>query len=486
MTDARGCDRVLLVSTYELGHQPLHVASPAAALRAAGHEVRALDLSLDGLDAEVLAWADRVAFSAPMHTAMRLALEAAAQVRSARPALPVAVYGLYAPVGSDRTVGSLVDAAFAGEYEPALVAWAAEGASGGGAASSGEGASSGVEGAARGQIVQLGRSSFRLPARDLLPPLDRYAHLVVGDERRTVGYTEASHGCSFRCRHCPVPTVYDGRVRTVAEEVVVGDVDQLVAAGARHLTFGDPDFLNSPPHACRVVRAVHERHPDLTFDLTTKVELVLRHHDLWAELAAAGCLFVVSAFEAVDEATLVRLDKGHTAADEATAVSLLRSHGIEVRPSWMPFTPWSTPDDLVALLDFVADHGLAANVDPVQYTIRLLLPDGSLLLAHPDLAPHLGGYDAEHLSWSWTSVDPRSDALQAELAALVERHTAADEPPWATYLAIDGAVRAAAGVPDRADLDPAALADAWARTPRLSEPWFCCAEPTDRQRHQTP
>jgi len=40
--------RVLLVSTYELGHQPLHVASPAALLRRVGHDVRCLDLSVEG------------------------------------------------------------------------------------------------------------------------------------------------------------------------------------------------------------------------------------------------------------------------------------------------------------------------------------------------------------------------------------------------------------------------------------------------------
>ena len=44
--------RVLLVSTYELGHQPLHVASPAAALRRAGHEVACLDLAVEMWDPE--------------------------------------------------------------------------------------------------------------------------------------------------------------------------------------------------------------------------------------------------------------------------------------------------------------------------------------------------------------------------------------------------------------------------------------------------
>ena len=123
--------RVLLVSTYELGHQPLHVASPAAALRAAGHEVRCIDVSVERWDPALVDWAERVAFSVPMHTAMRLAMRAAAAVKRRRPELPVCFYGLYAPVSRDLTLGRLADRVIAGEYEPALVAWAG-GAQGGG------------------------------------------------------------------------------------------------------------------------------------------------------------------------------------------------------------------------------------------------------------------------------------------------------------------------------------------------------------------
>src|SRR6266513_772810 len=91
--------RVLLVSTYELGHQPLHVASPAAALRAAGHDVRALDLSVLAYAAALVDWAERVAFSVPMHTAMRLAVAAAERMTAQRPELPICFYGLYAQTG---------------------------------------------------------------------------------------------------------------------------------------------------------------------------------------------------------------------------------------------------------------------------------------------------------------------------------------------------------------------------------------------------
>jgi hypothetical protein len=96
--------RVLLVSTYELGHQPLGLAKSAAALRAAHHEVRCVDVALDQARFSDVDWADRVAFSVPMHTAMRLALQVAKSVRARRPELPLCFFGLYAAVSRDLTV----------------------------------------------------------------------------------------------------------------------------------------------------------------------------------------------------------------------------------------------------------------------------------------------------------------------------------------------------------------------------------------------
>ena len=449
--------RVLLVSTYELGHQPLHVASPAAALLRAGHEVRCLDISVEPWAPERVDWAEAVAFSVPMHTAMRLALRAAAAVRAQRPGLPVCLYGLYAPMAADRTAGAVADRLIAGEYEPELVAWA-----------------DGLAGAGSPQrdLVQLTRTSFALPARHLLPPLARYAHLAMDGEERPVGYVEATHGCRHRCRHCPVPVVYDGGLRAVARDVVLADIEQLVALGARHITFGDPDFLNAPTQSLRVVRAMHERFPGLTFDCTTKVEHVLDHAAVWPELADAGCLFAVCALESVNDAILERLAKGHTTAQAAEAIALLRAHGIEPRPSFLPFTPWTTVDDVAELLAFVERHDLVGNVDPVQYSIRLLVPEGSLLLGHPDMAPHLGAYDAERLSYAWRAEDPMADLLQARLGELVEAQAGA--PIEETFTRVRAAVLEAAGREPPAGVGAGQIENgATEGRPRLTEPWFC-------------
>ncbi|MCY3748346.1 MAG: CUAEP/CCAEP-tail radical SAM protein [Chloroflexi bacterium] len=457
--------RALLISTYELGHQPLHSASASGALLQAGHEVRCLDLSVEMWDDATVTWADAVAISVPMHTATRLAERAAQRIRQDNPDTPIAFYGLYAGMEHHPNGSELADAQIAGAYEHGLVGWL-----------------DGValrDGAVEPQ-VDLERRASVMPARHLLPDISRYAHMALGDDESPVGYTEASRGCVHTCRHCPVPIVYVGRIRIIEPDVVLADIDQLVAAGARHITFADPDFLNGVRHSERVVRAMHARHPHLTFDVTTKVEHILEHADIWEEFAVAGCLFVVSAFESVNDEILRRLDKGHTAAEAAQAVAQLRRHGIEIRPSWMPFTPWTTPADVLDILEFVREQDLIANVDPVQFTIRLLVPQGSLLLDLPELIPHLRGYDEERLTYLWHANDPRADNLQEELAGIVERGIAEESSDAVLFERLWMAVRAAA--PDVPAGSPPSLAGRPLPVrPRLTEPWFCCAEPTDMQ-----
>lgn len=458
---------MLLVSTYELGHQPLALATAAAALGGAEHEVQCVDLAVEPWDGSLVEWAEAVAISVPMHTAMRLGLRVVETIRASHPDLPICLFGLYAAMGHTDTLGKLVDRVIAGEYIKPLVEW--------------------VDGLIAGKratpdtspIVELGRHHIGIPVRNMLPTLDRYARLVLNGEEHLAGYVEASHGCVHRCRHCPVPVIYDGRIRIVDLDSVLEDIAQLVDADAEHITFGDPDFLNGPHHSLKIARAMHDRFGELTFDCTTKVEHILRHRDIWDEMARYGCLFVISAFESTNDAILARLDKGHTNAEAAEAVGLLRDHGIEVRPSFMPFTPWTTLDDLCDLLDFVVEHDLVGNVDPVQYTIRLLLPEGSLLLDHPDLTPHLGPYDTERLAFMWDAADPAVDRLQARLASLVENSLAEGDPISVTFTKVRAVVYDAAGRNATA-LAPPDTDDA-NECPRLTESWFCCAEPTDVQ-----
>src|SRR5215213_9166400 len=119
MTDSL---RVVLISTYELGHQPFGLASPAAWLREAGARVSCLDLSVERLDEVAIAEADLVAFYVPMHTATRLAASFVERVKRINPDAHLCFYGLYAPVNEEylRELGA--GTILGGEFEEGLVA----------------------------------------------------------------------------------------------------------------------------------------------------------------------------------------------------------------------------------------------------------------------------------------------------------------------------------------------------------------------------
>jgi radical SAM superfamily enzyme YgiQ (UPF0313 family) len=453
--------RLLLVSTYELGHQPIHLALPASQLSAAGIEVHTLDLSIGQLDPALLERMDAVAFSVPMHTAMRLATDLALRIKNARPGIPVAFYGLYAAVGRDWTVGKVADLVIAGEYLTELVDWARAIAEG--------------KEPRRGVVVSLERSTSTTPDRSTLPPHEGYARLEWGGESRLAGAVEASHGCRHRCRHCPIPVVYDGRIRLVGLEPVLADIEQLVAGGVQHVTFADPDFMNAPRYSLDVLGAAHAAHPELTFDVTVKVEHVLAHRKLWTKMSELGVLFVVSAFESVDERTLEILDKNHTVEDMSAAVGVLRDAGVHVRPTWLPFLPWTRPDDMVRLVEFLDLHELWAATDPVQLSIKLLIPEGSLLERHPAVTPFLLGYEPAALTWAWNFEHPAAELLHKQLDAIAAEASDTKADFRETLAAMRMAIGQAIGV----DLGP--LAGWGAPAPHLTESWFCCAEPTTGQ-----
>jgi radical SAM superfamily enzyme YgiQ (UPF0313 family) len=474
--------KVLLVSTYELGHQPLGIAAVAAGLLAAGHVVEAADLTVGEWPAAALETVDAVGFSVPMHTACELALEAAGRIRRERPELPVAFYGLYAGVIAGHRILRAGDLLATGEAVAPMLDWLD---------AAGTPAGPGTPAGSVTLSAELGPAVLPVtspPARGLLPPLDRYARLLPAG--KVVASVEASRGCNHRCRHCPVAAVYRGRSRAVPIESILADLDQVVALGAEHVSFADPDFLNRPRHAVAVAEALAEHHPGLTFDATIKVEHVLDNRELFEHLAGLGLRFVVSAFESTDEATLTLLDKGHSARDEATAVEILRSAGIEPRPSWLPFTPWTTLGSIADLLTFTARADLVANTDLVQFSIRLLLPPGSLLLEQEDavLAEAIDaartrprGDTLSDLAVAWRHRDDRVEELQGAIAALAEAGDAgaADgfEALW--ELAREAGSPLGAEVPEP---DPALASrvPAGARL-HLSETWFCCAEPTRSQ-----
>ena len=471
---------VVLISTYELGHQPFGLASPAAWLKAAGSGVTCLDLAVEPLDEQAIAAADLIAFYVPMHTATRMAVSVLERVKAINPNAFICFYGLYAPMNDAylRKLGA--GAILGGEFEQGIVDLVARLANhteepirGASVASLGARASR-SEGDARPTSISLERQRFLVPKRSGLPALTNYAYLDMGlADHRVVGYAEASRGCKHVCRHCPIVPIYGGRFFVVQPEVVLEDIRRQVRAGARHITFGDPDFFNGPGHAMAIVRALHREFPDLSYDVTIKIEHLLNHERLLAELRETGCLFITSAVEAIDERVLEIFDKRHTRDDFVRAVALCREAGLTLTPTFVTFTPWTTVEGYRELLALLADLDLVDNVAPIQYAIRLLIPSGSKLLELAEVRSLVGPFDEAWLCYPWAHADPRVDALQERVLDAVKAGEAAHRSRRATFAEVWKLAAEAAGAGDTEPTFAWRNGSPQTPMPHLSEPWYC-------------
>ncbi|WP_420631056.1 CUAEP/CCAEP-tail radical SAM (seleno)protein [Candidatus Leptofilum sp.] len=404
---------ITLISTYDLGHQPFGLASPAAWLEAAGAEVTCVDISVRPFQSQTVQSANLIAFYLPMHTATRLAVPLIQRVQRINREAHLCAYGLYAPV-NERYLRELgVQTILGGEFEQGLVDLVA--------------ALRGGQPMPSFPSVSLHRQQFQRPSRHNLSPLTAYAHLDTSSGKRVVGYTEATRGCKHLCRHCPIVPVYNGRFRIIQPEVVLADVRQQVAAGAQHITFGDPDFLNGPGHALPLVQALHDEFPNLTYDVTIKIEHLQKHADALPLLRDTGCAFVVSAVEAVDDRILAILDKGHSRADFIQVARQMRQIGLPLTPTFVTFTPWTTVQGYIDSLALLAELELVEAISPIQYAIRLLIPEGSRLLKLDAVRDLVAPFDQAALVYPWQHPDPAVDALYETVFKLVKASQSAGE-----------------------------------------------------------
>ena len=375
--------KVLLVSTYELGHQPLAVAGPAGRLRARGHDVRCLDLSVDMWDPALGSWADKVALSVPMHTAARLAREVAPTIDG-----PVACYGLYAAMCADVATALVsrdpeTELLRWIEADPTLTSRSRPGPAG--ARPAPPARTVRAASCRRARSTWSHRSRPHAVARTAADTARSLSSTT--DESRSTRWTRSSRTSHSRSR-----------------------------CGARHVTYGDPDFFNGVHHALRVVRAVHERFPDLTFDCTVKVEHILAHAG-----RVGGARGLRLHLRRVRVRVGQRRDaraarqgphRGRSGASgrapqRATASRSVR-HGCRSRP-------WATLDDVRAILEFVADARARRQRGPGAVHDPPARPGG--LAAARATSTTSGPWDPARLTYPWTSpLDP----LQTRFAALVE------------------------------------------------------------------
>lgn len=392
---------VLVVSPFEAELQPLASACAAAALLEAGAEVQAWDAHLrpDELPSGEYSL---VVLSVLQFEALERGSALAERLRASFPNAVIVAFGQYALMNSTSFL-RYVDGVVLDEPERVAAELVAV-------------ASGALPVAQVPSVITKGGVTARpprrrlapgRPARHLFPSLVHYPahHGPFG----LIGNVEVSRGCHHKCTYCSVYGAYDGAVVPYEVETVMADIHQLADEGVRHFMFIDAEFFNSRTIGMEVARRLAAEVPGSTFEFTTRVDHVLDYTEMLESLVPLGLNRVTSALEFPSDRILRIFDKGIDVADMRRAIAEAHRMGFELNPTFIPFTPWTGYDELLAFEDFLVETGLAKVADPTVLQTRLLLFKGSPLLKSPwmeDIEVVDRGY------WlDWTHPDKRVDEL---------------------------------------------------------------------------
>jgi len=435
--------KILLLSFYDLGKQPKIISELHKKLDNGSNQIDIVDYSIEEKNLTLDNY-DVLGIYASMHTASVLAEQ---YLRDRKLPNKLFVFGLYANVFSEMfSYFQSIHSFDSDELESLLE-------------------------------VQLNPNySFKhsVPDRTILPSITDYSHIVDGSNNLIAGSVETTYGCKHECTHCPVPIEFKGMFKTFGTEKIITDVTNQVEEGAKHISFNDPDFFNGPKHALKILQLLNEKHPSITYDSTIKVEHILKYPDYFQELKNLNMLFVISAFETTNDHVLNILQKNHSFNDLNKAVELSLENNIDIRPTWMPFSPWTEQNDLISIIKLIENYKLRETVDPIQLTIKLLVPKNSLILKRPEMKEYLLDYDPASFSYAWKYKFPNIDNIQNELFTYVLQHESENE--YTQYL---GLVDILESHTNETLLNSEKYSQRI--VPKLSETWFCCAEPNKIQ-----
>ncbi len=393
----------LVVSAYEAELQPLAAASLAASLAHAGFEVSAWDAHIFP-DARPEGEFDLVMLCVPLFEGLERGLTLAGTYAPTRAVvLACGQYAKLFPNDFARVCDGVVmeepeqlvdDLArvFAGSVELAAVP--------------GIKTATSYVGRPRSRDTQW----FR-PRRELLPSIWEYA----GHDSKwgLLGNIEATRGCHHRCAYCSVYAATGVRVTPLAQDVVVEDACQVSDQGATHMAFVDAEFFSIRRHSGEILKRIAAEVGPVTFEFTTRFDHILEFTDEIEELTKHGLKSITSALEFPSDTVLTALDKGIDTALTKRAIKVAHDLGIELAPTFIPFTPWVTYDELLRFDDFLEETGLTERITPTGRQTRLYLYKGSPLLG----SPHMAGVDLidQGYLYDWRHSDPRVDELWAEL-----------------------------------------------------------------------
>lgn len=336
---------------------PLGIGYVAAALRAAGHEVRLYDFfgsSEAEIEGAIRADAPDVIGVSCFTEQRGAALQVARIAKRVCPSTHVMMGGSHASFYPEQMLAHYpeLDSIVQFEAEAAVVEWMRR-----------------VQEKRRDAEPSAGVAA-RGPAGIVLSPplpfladLDALAYPVRDLANRPpyrpypAGYTPgrqfsmmATRGCPYRCQFCSTTRYWGSKYRTRSVAGVVGEIEHLVRErGAEYIQFFDDALTARKAWFLELCAAIAQRGLAFDWEAITRVNYV--DEEICRAMRRAGCRTVIFGVESFSNTILKSIHKGVTGEQAVAALQTARRCGLNVTCLLMVGNPgetWDTVRDTMA------------------------------------------------------------------------------------------------------------------------------------------
>jgi len=360
-------NRHLLAPNHD---EPLELEYLAAAV--AGHNVRILDMRLDGnLERTLSRFRPDLVGITAYTCDYNGALSILREIKKFDPHIRTAVGGHHATVLPEDFALPVVDAVFLGAADDSFKAYVESMEAG-----------RSVEGVKNIALVSDGtlRRTERTPfakSLDLLPFPDReltrrYRHRYRDNMNNRTGLVMTSRGCPFRCSFCANWRIMEGKYVARSPESVVDEIAAM-SEEVDLICFADDNSLLDIRRAWRLVELVRERRIRKKFMMYARADTIVNHPDLMEAMRDIGLTYVLVGIESFKDAELSGLNKKVTSQTNLEAIRLLKKFGIRISPHLI-VNPEFTRNDFHALFRRVCEMELFQPV----FTVLTPLPGTDL------------------------------------------------------------------------------------------------------------
>lgn len=401
---------VLLISIFEGGYQSITLSTAYQSLteEAVVRDIDILDIYVNGVDEEKIKGKEIVFISLPLFDAVLPGVELMSTIRRLNAGAKICFYGQHATIHAMRLTEKGADYCILGDWELPMKSLVN---------SLNEGTHLALPGImSKSDLTEpapfFSKKGFSVPDRSVLPSLEKYQNKQLNKllgKDVVVGSTELARGCKHKCLYCSVYAAYDGRVIKIPAEVITEDVNNLVAAGMTHLTFIDADWFSTRQYGIDILTELHQQHPELTFDITTRVDHIIENESRMEQLRELNVRIITSALEFPREKVLKIFNKQVTVKDTEKAIRIMKTSGIMLNPTFIMYNPWVGIQDIEYFQEWIDKVDLRNDIDPIQFETRLSLYKGSPLLLTDEIKNiSLTEHD---FHYAWMHSDPWVDEL---------------------------------------------------------------------------